>query len=170
LDNSKKRVNLGFVGRIHQERDPLLWTEIANSLPDTPKLVVGDGPLLSEMQRKLKGGEFTGAVDSARLGEIWPRIKVLLSTAPHESYGLTLREALLHEVPVVAKKSAGARELSSKFPNLVKLFVTPAEATAHLITLQKSPPSRDDFKSFREWFVQEQNESLLALAKLWAQA
>jgi phosphatidylinositol alpha 1,6-mannosyltransferase len=122
------------------------------------------------MQRKLKGGEFTGAVDSARLGEIWPRIKVLLSTAPHESYGLTLREALLHEVPVVAKKSAGAKELSSKFPNLVKLFVSPAEATALLITLQKSPPSRGDFKSFREWFVQEQNESLLALAKLWAQA
>ena len=170
LDNSRKRVNLGFVGRIHQERDPLLWTEIANSLPDVPKLVVGDGPLLNEMQRKLKGGEFTGVVDSARLDEVWPRIKVLLSTAPHESYGLTIREALLNGVPVVAKKSAGARELSSKFPNLVKLFTTPTEATAHLVALQESPPHRDDFKSFREWFVQEQNESLRALAKLWAQA
>jgi glycosyltransferase involved in cell wall biosynthesis len=167
LVNSDKRRNLGFVGRIHKERDPLSWVAIANSLPDMPKLVVGEGPLLDEMKADLKGGEFTGALDSAQLESVWPRINVLLSTAPYESYGLTIREALLHGVPVVAKNSAGARELASRFPKLVRLFEEGTQATALIHDLLHSPPTKDEFDSFKDWFVGKQEESLRALAELW---
>jgi len=164
---SDKRISLGFVGRVHEERDPLSWAAIANSLPDMPKLVVGDGPLLNEMRMRLKKGEFTGALNSAELEKIWPRINVLLSTAPYESYGLTIREALLHGVPVVAKTSAGVRELASRFPKLVRSFEEPSQAITLIVELFDSPPSKSEFSSFKEWFVESQQESLRALAKLW---
>lgn len=166
-DASDKRRSLGFVGRIHEERDPLSWAAIANSLPDMPKIVVGGGPLLNEMRTRLKTGEFTGALNSAELDKIWPRINVLLSTAPYESYGLTIREALLHGVPVVAKTSAGVREVASRFPKLVRLFEERAQAITLIVELFDSPPSKSEFSSFKEWFVESQEESLRALAKLW---
>ena len=164
---SDMRINLGFVGRIHEERDPLSWAAIANSLPDMPNLVVGDGPLFGEMRTNLKRGEFTGALDGAQLESVWPRIKVLLSTAPYESYGLTIREALLHGVPVVAKTSAGARALASRFPNLVRLFEEREQATTLIRELLDSPPTQNEFNSFKDWFVRKQEESLRALAELW---
>jgi len=167
LVDSDKRINLGFVGRVHGERDPLSWVAIANSLPDMPKLVVGDGPLLGEMRTNLKRGEFTGALDSVQVESVWPRISVLLSTAPFESYGLSIREALLHGVPVVAKSSAGIRELASKFPSLVKLFEERTQATKLIREFLDSPPTRNEFNSFKDWFVGKQEESLRALAKLW---
>ncbi|MBU3715736.1 MAG: glycosyltransferase [Candidatus Nanopelagicaceae bacterium] len=168
LGSNAPRNSLGFVGRIHEERDPRLWVEIANSLPEIPKLVVGDGPLLNEMRGALRSGEFTGVLAGDKLAEIWNRLLVLLSTAPYESYGLTIREALLHEVPVMAKTSAGAKDLALRFPNLVRLFENPEEAVALIYELRESPPTKDEFKSFREWFIESQSESLSALAKMWA--
>lgn len=169
LGSNAPRNSLGFIGRIHEERDPLLWVEIANLLPEIPKLVVGDGPLLNEMRATLRNGEFTGALAGDEIEEIWRRLQVLLSTAPYESYGLTIREALLHEVPVIAKTSAGAKDLALRFPNLVRLFENPKEAIALIYELRESPPTNDEYKSFKKWFVESQSESLNALAKLWAE-
>ncbi len=106
-------------------------------------------------------------LDSASWKNLWPRINVLLSTAPYESYGLTIREALLHGVPVVAKTSAGVRELASRFPKLVRLFEERTQATALINDLLHSPPTKDEFDSFKDWFVGKQEESLRALAELW---
>lgn len=162
------RCNLGFVGRIHEERDPLAWVEIANSIPEMKKLVIGDGPLLETMKGALHGGIFLGVLERLDLEKAWSRITILLSTAPYESYGLTVREALLHEVPVVARSSAGVLELASKFPKLIRLFDDPREAVSLIRDFETSPPQSDDYQPFKEWFAKEQNKSLVALAKLWA--
>lgn len=165
---SEVQKHLAFVGRIHEERDPLAWAKIANSLPEIRKLVIGDGPLLQSMKTALRDGTFLGILDKEALERSWSKIGILLSTAPYESYGLTVREALLNEVPVVARVSVGVSELAARFPNLVRIFNDTSEAIALIHELEASPPRVDEYKEFKEWFVKEQSSSLTALAKLWA--
>ena len=43
---------------------------------------------------------------------MWPRVGILLSLAPAESYGLTMREAIVHGVPVLAVNSVGSMLLN----------------------------------------------------------
>jgi glycosyltransferase involved in cell wall biosynthesis len=158
---------LAFVGRVHVERNPMLWVEIAKRLPAMKKVVIGEGDLAAEMKSALQEGRFFGQLDRAELEKAWSQIGVLLSTAPHESYGLSIREALLHNVPVVVKNSAGARELAEKFPKLVKLFDNADQAVPLIQELNASQPADKEFAAFKEWFLHEQNISLQALARLW---
>jgi glycosyltransferase involved in cell wall biosynthesis len=163
----KRSQVLGFVGRIHKERDPLLWVEIANELPEMKHVIIGAGPLELEMKSSLRDGDFYGHLERNELMDSWSGISVLLSTAPHESYGLSTREALLNGIPVVARNSAGSRELAEKFPELIKLFEEKNEAVLSIRYFNENPPDIEDFTKFRTWFIQEQENSLQNLAKLW---
>jgi hypothetical protein len=91
----------------------------------------------------------------------------LLSTAPYESYGLAMREALLHGVPVVSKENAGAIELEQRYPNLIKLYRTKDQAQQYLKGFLEKPLDKKEFESFRKDFFAEQDESLIRLAKVW---
>lgn len=162
-----ENLTLAFVGRVHAERDPVLWAEIAHSLPKKKKLIVGDGPLLNSMKEALPDAEFLGNLSNREIDKAWSRVGVLLSTAPFESYGLAVREALLHGVPVVARESAGVRDLALKFPKLVRLFHEASEASKLIESIEIDPPKLEEFVFFRDWFIKEQNESLQNLANLW---
>lgn len=159
--------SIGFVGRIHEERDPLLWASIVESLPGLKKIVVGEGPLRDQLFALIPHASFRGRLEGEELSRVWEEIGVLLSAAPFESYGLALREALLNGVPVVARTSAGSRDLSEKFPNLVKTYDSKAEAISHVAALIENPPTGNEYSAFREWFETQQNSSLASLATLW---
>lgn len=159
--------SIGFVGRIHEERDPLLWASIAESLPDLKKIVVGEGPLRDQLFALIPHASFRGRLEGEELSKVWEEIGVLLSAAPFESYGLALREALLNGVPVVARASAGSIGLSEKFPNLVKTYDSKSEAISYIETLIENPPTGKEFSDFRDWFKAQQNSSLDSLATLW---
>ena len=47
----------------------------------------------------------------------WERIGILVSTAPSESYGRSLREALMHGVPVWSTDTRGLRDLIQEYPS-----------------------------------------------------
>jgi glycosyltransferase involved in cell wall biosynthesis len=163
----KKNQALGFVGRIHRERDPLLWAEIANELREMKHVIIGAGPLELEMKRSVNNGDFYGHLERKELMDSWSGISVLLSTAPHESYGLSTREALLSGIPVVARNNAGSKELAEKFPDLIRLFEEKNEAVLSIRYFNENPPDIGAFTKFRTWFIQEQENSLQNLAKLW---
>ena len=106
---------LAFVGRVHNERNPAEWSEITkrflNSEQSAKAIVIGNGVLLEEMKcdfdRILRERiDFVGEVDHKNLDEYWPGISILLTTAVSEGFGLTIREALIRGVFVVARENS----------------------------------------------------------------
>lgn len=113
--------SLGFVGRIQKDRGLDEFVKLVKKLNalDSRLMVVvaGGGPeekilrhQLSEFLPKERI-KFLGEIESAEMGSVWSQIGVLASTAPTESYGRAIREALANGVPVWAIPSSGAHEL-----------------------------------------------------------
>jgi glycosyltransferase involved in cell wall biosynthesis len=168
VTGQKKRRVLGFVGRLHPERGVEEWANIAQQLTGIEYLVVGSGHLEETMKKLLPSAQFTGYIESSSLHTIWSSISVLLSSAPMESYGMALREALLNGVPVVSRRNAGSVELNQFFPELVRLYDHQSEAIFEINALIKEPPSKELFEEFHKFFYTQQEMSLKALASAWS--
>lgn len=158
---------IAFVGRIQQERGVEEWMEVVKPFNREQLMIIGDGPLAQTMKTILLGASFTGALTNKEVQGKWAEIGVLLSTAPYESYGLAMREALLHGVPVVSKENAGAIELEQRYPNLIKLYRSKDQAQQYLKEFLEKPLDKKEFDAFRKDFFTEQEESLIRLAKVW---
>ena len=158
---------LAFVGRIQQERGVEEWIEVVKPFDRKQLLIIGEGPQAQTMKTLLVGATFTGALTNKEVQEKWAEIGVLLSTAPYESYGLAMREALLHGVPIVSKENAGAIELEQRYPNLIKLYRTKDQAQQYLKEFIEKPLNKKEFDAFRKDFFTEQEKSLNLLAKVW---
>jgi len=166
-DRRNSTSSIAFVGRIQQERGVEEWMEVVKPFDREQLMIIGDGPLAQTMKTILLGATFTGALNNKEVQGKWAEIGVLLSTAPYESYGLAMREALLHGVPVVSKENAGAIELEQRYPNLIKLYRTKDQAQQYLKGFLEKPLDKKEFESFRKDFFTEQDESLIRLAKVW---
>ena len=158
---------IAFVGRIQQERGVEEWVEVVEPFSREQLMIIGEGPLAQTMKTILLGATFTGALTNKEVQEKWAEIGVLLSTAPYESYGLAMREALLHHVPVVSRENAGAIELEQRYPNLIKLYRTKDQAQQYLKAFVEKPLGKKEFDVFKKDFFAEQEESLVHLAKVW---
>jgi glycosyltransferase involved in cell wall biosynthesis len=119
--------SVGFIGRIESDRGLevlLLILQELNNSTEPPKLIlVGDGKkknyLIEQVHHlapRIKVVQ-TGFLEGTEMETAWRQIGVLLSTAPSESYGRTIRESLIHGVPVIALRSNGANQLSKSIPS-----------------------------------------------------
>jgi glycosyltransferase involved in cell wall biosynthesis len=134
----KKEKVLAFVGRLHSERGVKEWAEIALKLleerSDFRIKVIGDGPLSAEMSFSLmtkfkkEQVDFLGQLDRNRMNSEWGAVKVLLSSAPSEGYGLAIREALAYSTFVCARDSGGVTTLSNEYGGVVKKYRDSNEA------------------------------------------
>ena len=108
---------LGFVGRLDQQKDPLLalesFSHFAKEEPKSRLVVVGDGPLreafLSRVQ-VLGLGErvlFLGAREGR---EVLPALDALLLTSAYEGMPYVALEALALGVPLVSAPTPGLGE------------------------------------------------------------
>jgi glycosyltransferase involved in cell wall biosynthesis len=169
LEERRERIprTIGFVGRIQSERNVSEWAAIAKTLKNLVALVIGDGPECQEMKKSLPHAVFLGELSANQLQKRWPEIGVLLSTAPSESFGLAMREAILNGVPVVSRDNAGARELRKLAPELIRIYNQTSEATTLISELLSDPPSQELHKRFRSLFAQEQEASLRRLSAAW---
>jgi glycosyltransferase involved in cell wall biosynthesis len=158
---------IAFVGRIQQERGVSEWIDIAKSFPQEQLMVIGDGPLATRMKSELPKAIFTGLLTNQEVQKKWVGIGALLSTAPYESYGLAMREALLQGVPVVSRENAGAVELAQRYPNLIKLYKHKTQAQQYLREFLENPIDDKEFEIFKRDFFAQQEESLIRLAKVW---
>lgn len=161
---------IAFVGRLQKERGVQEWIDLGSRFSQEELIVVGDGPLRDEFHSKLPSAQFTGALSQEFVQDQWDRIGVLLSTAPFESYGLSMREALLFGVPVVSRKNLGSLELHVNYPKLVQVYETLDEAELQIRNFLANRPPKHSFSEFKNDFFESQNLSLKRLASAWTNA
>jgi len=145
LDKSRKPVNIAIIGRLHPERGIAELLRILDAclrnFPNTRVTFFGTGELFNVVNEWILGNihfqnvSLRGHVSPDRLLEEWPQITHLLSTAPTEGYGLTIREALLSGSVVIAKTNRGTRHLKNRFVSGIYLYKTEQDACEMLMKI-----------------------------------
>lgn len=174
--NVKKEKNIiAFVGRIHKERGIDLWIEIIAKLRDVTEdfelLIIGDGKESHHFEQGLRELDvpfkFTGRLSNIEVQGTWNKVSVLLSTAPTESFGLTLREAQMSGVYVVAFENFGTKANRDLFPKGISLFTdietAVKELSLHLNTILRI----EDQMQFCKKQLEINNASLLTMVSSW---
>jgi glycosyltransferase involved in cell wall biosynthesis len=168
---------VGLIGRLHYERGISLFRDIVTELISQDQnyefLIVGDGPerpLLSELaSRNPKVRiDFLGTISQIEVQEKLLDIKLLLSCAENEGYGLSIREAILSGTPVIAKENAGTRELRNSFPEMVFLFETIGEAVELIKSEIDSTVNIETVRRYREKQANIDAEGISSLINSWA--
>lgn len=101
-----RTVRVGYVGRLSAEKrvDRL---QVLSRLPGTELVVVGDGPELDRLRRRLPDARFTGALSGGALSRAFADLDVFVHTGTHETFCQSAQEALASGVPVVAPAAGG---------------------------------------------------------------
>lgn len=176
-NSNKKRDSIAFIGRLHHDRGLSIFLQLMSILESDGKdfrlLIVGSGPEAEKFLSKIsllfphKNYTYFEHLAEQELKKLWSKIGVLVSTAPVESYGRVLREALVAGVPVWATKSSGVKDLIS--PNtkgvvkILDLTKTRNELYKELSLLLKAKVPL----SFRKQFVKDNSTYSRLLAKSW---
>jgi len=175
--SSKRPKTLGLIGRIHSDRGIYNFIKLIKSLTvvrdDFTVVIAGGGPdesrFLEEIKELLPKSKirFLGHLPEKELKKVWKGIGVLVSTAPAESYGRVMREALVAGVPVWAMKSSGVEDLISKAGKdavkILELTKSNHELSMEFDQLLKSKVSL----SFRKQFIKNNSTYAQLLAKSW---
>jgi glycosyltransferase involved in cell wall biosynthesis len=174
LDRNLSNI-VGMVGRLHSERGikecPAIFKDLKVARPESKIMLIGDGPERAWLESQLGGfepkPEFTGSLTQSDIREQWPKIHVLLSCAPFESYGMALREALVNGVFVVARKNETTELLQAQFPTVMRVFTSTSEAAVLINGFFEQVFSPDMVLAVRQAIKSEQDKYLTQLAKSW---
>ena len=174
-ERKKGYQTIAFVGRLHKERGINTWIEVTEKLSTLRKdfklLVIGDGPERKTFEQALSyldiEVDFLGKLDHSEVQALWPRISILLSTAPSEGFGLALREAQLSGTYVVALENEGTLENKKCFPMGITLFRTVESAFVALSERLDSPNEVDNVNHIRRIQKKLNEESLAHLVQGW---
>jgi glycosyltransferase involved in cell wall biosynthesis len=108
---------VGFVGRLVEQKNPRLFVEVMQQLPDVQGVLGGGGPLLSSVKQEIaRNGmssriEVTGDLAHADVLQVLCRIDVLVMTSLWEGLPALLLEAMYLGVPVVSVPVGGVPEI-----------------------------------------------------------
>ena len=174
---SKRPKTLGLIGRIHSDRGIYNFIKLIKSLTvvrdDFTVVIAGSGPeesrFLEEIKELLPKSKirFLGHLSETELKKVWRDIGVLVSTAPAESYGRAMREALVAGIPIWAMKSSGVEDLISKAGKdavkILDLEKSNYDLSKEFDQLLKSKV----LLSFRKQFIKDNLTYAQLLAKSW---
>jgi glycosyltransferase involved in cell wall biosynthesis len=131
-DRSQAIQSFAIVGRLHPERgviEALDYCSNILSLDVKYKLIIiGDGTSLPEVRHWIKNSglvdqiQVIGQLTQDELFEYWNKIDLLVSNAPFEGYGMTIREAALRGCRILARRNSGTIALQNEFGDVVSLF------------------------------------------------
>jgi len=110
---------VGFLARLDPIKDPILLIEsfriTLEKIPEAKLIVMGKGPLHEELvQRCLSYGISKNVMFSGLLKNpmpVLPRLRALVMTSISEAASLSILEAMMCGIPVIAKKVGGNPEL-----------------------------------------------------------
>jgi glycosyltransferase involved in cell wall biosynthesis len=148
---SKKKFHLCVVGRLHAERGTKNLISIISAFkrlnPAGLIGIAGDGPDLHHFEYQLSNWiedgsiKLLGRLKASEVAHLFASSKVLLSSAPSEGYGLSIREAALSGLHVVARHSRGTLEARAEYPSQINLFQNSSEAIEliqHVLSVETS--------------------------------
>jgi len=93
-----------FVGRLTEEKGIRLLAEVARDA-NLPLTIVGEGPLLQELQHFEGSIRCTGWLDGSAMTEVLKRARALVFPSTwYETGGLVVLEALAQGIPVIASR------------------------------------------------------------------
>ena len=110
--------SISFVGRMERDRGLDVFVELIKKVSDLNMIlnIVGSGPDHTKFVKELKeivGSERVnvwGEIGTQEMQGLWKQTGLLVSTAPSESFGRTIREAACFGVPVLGVASRGFNE------------------------------------------------------------
>ncbi len=120
MNTRKNEINVLFMGRLSNEKNPHTVLEIADAFPSISFEIAGRGPLEESMFARIKEDNLHNVdmVGWKEPEEFFPKSRILLMTSEHETFGLVVVEAWLHGLKVVASElSQGPKELIAAFGN-----------------------------------------------------
>jgi glycosyltransferase involved in cell wall biosynthesis len=86
--------------------------EVFKGLPDHQLLIVGTGPMKSELLGLAPSNvKFMDHVENSKIGEVFKNADFLILASTSEPWGLVVEEALYFGRPVLISKVCGASEL-----------------------------------------------------------
>jgi glycosyltransferase involved in cell wall biosynthesis len=132
-----------YVGRLAVEKD--LPSFLRLDLPGT-KVVVGDGPERSRLQRRFPNAVFVGSKSGAELASFYQRSDVFVFPSRTDTFGLVLLEAMACGTPVAAFPVRGPIDVV-RDPSAGVLHEDLREAALQALLLD-----RDDVRRYAERF------------------
>ncbi len=167
---------LGFIGRIHPDRGTASFIKLIKILQDQSVdfsvSIIGDGPerevFLKSLNEILPNKKITyhGHVTDRELNLLWANIGVLVSVAPVESYGRTMREAISKGIPVWATASSGVSALIDQAPKTAVKLIN-FENTANLKSDFNDLMESQFANNFGQEIYRGDLENMSSLAKIW---
>jgi glycosyltransferase involved in cell wall biosynthesis len=174
----KKKTNtLLFLGRLHPERGLKLWLEIVIALhekrQDFSLLIIGDGPSREFLQGELEKSKyqikynFIGWIEQKDISKYFSKAKVLLNSAQTESFGISMREAQLHGVPIVSIRNNGAIENLKIFKTGIYIYDETFQAVSLLNECFNDNLQQTSLKNSHRIQRSQNHKYLLKIAESW---
>lgn len=141
-----------YVGRLAGEKRLELLDGLADPRSGFDLVIVGDGPMRSELVRRFPPATttFTGVLHGSALADAYAEADVFVFPSTSETLGLVLMEAIASGLPIVAADSPASRELLSDCP-IARLFSAdrPEQIVPLARQLAEHPPGEAELAAVR---------------------
>lgn len=165
LKIAENEISVGFIGRLTEQKNPLLFIDIAekllnkissdkkyNEIENINFIMVGDGPLKNDVINEIKNkgltDSFTIIIFVEDVRKIYFALDVFIFPSSFEPFGLVAIEALSCNVPVVASRVGGIPEIiENKKNGFLFKNGNVNDAVTKIITLIMNKDLRERFMS-----------------------
>ncbi|MFZ6768250.1 glycosyltransferase family 4 protein [Undibacterium sp. Di26W] len=148
--------NILFVGRFCEHKHQLQLVEMLQELRyfsrQPVRLILAGGVTSMPYEQQVREHiqklglntqvVITGKVDEADLLALYRSADVYVSLSEHEGFGMPLIEAMLHDVPVIARTTEGVSATMGAAGMLLDADVSPATCAAHVHMVLSEPALR----------------------------
>ena len=107
---------IGFVGRLAREKQVHRLEAVAE-LPGVRVVIVGDGPMRPDLERRLPRAEFLGLRTGAELSHLYATFDIFVHTGIDETFCQAVQESLASGTTVVAPAQGGPLDLVRHLDN-----------------------------------------------------